>query len=133
MSLTQALKRPLNYNDLPASEQWAIDKRLGILDWEPTQEEINEYVRQRNPQPEPSPSAPTGLELREQEMKEKAGSTEGKMRTYDIGFTADEYESVAMIAEEKGITVSEWIHQALTKALSVDSAKDYYINSRSND
>ena len=26
--------RPANYADLPASEQWAIDKSLGILDWD---------------------------------------------------------------------------------------------------
>jgi len=43
MSLEQALKRPDNYNSLSASEQWAIDKSLGILDWEPTAEEIVQY------------------------------------------------------------------------------------------
>lgn len=30
----KALERPANYADLPADEQWAIDKRLGILDWD---------------------------------------------------------------------------------------------------
>lgn len=30
----RAQKRPLNFNDLPGREQWAIDKRLGILDWD---------------------------------------------------------------------------------------------------
>jgi hypothetical protein len=26
-------KRPDNYYDLPSDQQWAIDKKLGILDW----------------------------------------------------------------------------------------------------
>jgi len=43
MSLKQALKRPKNYHKLPARQQWDIDKFLGILDWEPTEEEIKEY------------------------------------------------------------------------------------------
>lgn len=30
----QACKRPQNYADLSAADQWAIDKRLGILDWD---------------------------------------------------------------------------------------------------
>ncbi len=30
----KAFERPRNYFDLPNAEQWAIDKRLGILDWE---------------------------------------------------------------------------------------------------
>jgi hypothetical protein len=29
-----ALQRPRNYHELTAEEQWAIDKQLGILDWE---------------------------------------------------------------------------------------------------
>lgn len=29
-----ALRRPKNYFDLSAEQQWAIDKELGILDWE---------------------------------------------------------------------------------------------------
>lgn len=28
-----SFKRPKNYFKLSAQEQWAIDKRLGILDW----------------------------------------------------------------------------------------------------
>jgi hypothetical protein len=43
MSLEQALKRPRNYNQLSAREQWAIDDRLGILDWDPTDEEVEVY------------------------------------------------------------------------------------------
>ena len=40
----QALKRPENYNQLPAREQWDIDKKLGLLDWEgPTKEEQEHY------------------------------------------------------------------------------------------
>ena len=34
MSLEAALRRPKNFFSLTAREQWAIDKRLGILDWE---------------------------------------------------------------------------------------------------
>jgi len=29
----QAKKRPSNYEKLSAEDQWEIDKRLGILDW----------------------------------------------------------------------------------------------------
>ena len=47
MSLEKALKRPLNYNSISSSEQWEIDKRLGILDWEPTKEEVKEYLKIR--------------------------------------------------------------------------------------
>jgi len=45
MSLEQALKRPNNYNDLSPESQWQIDKQLGILDWEPTEEEIEQYKK----------------------------------------------------------------------------------------
>lgn len=47
MSLEQALKRPANYDRLTARERWEIDKSLGILDWDPTPEEEEEYIRQR--------------------------------------------------------------------------------------
>ena len=30
----QSLKRPKNYKDLSPREQWEIDKKLGILDWD---------------------------------------------------------------------------------------------------
>ena len=30
----QSFKRPSNFFKLSAEEQWAIDKRLGILDWD---------------------------------------------------------------------------------------------------
>lgn len=30
----QAKKRPINYCELPVADQWAIDKSLGILDWD---------------------------------------------------------------------------------------------------
>lgn len=30
----KSFERPSNYFKLSASEQWAIDKNLGILDWE---------------------------------------------------------------------------------------------------
>lgn len=29
-----AQRRPANYNELSGSRQWAIDKELGILDWD---------------------------------------------------------------------------------------------------
>jgi hypothetical protein len=32
----RAKLRPANYADPSAQEQWAIDKRLGILDWDGT-------------------------------------------------------------------------------------------------
>lgn len=41
----QALKRPRDYNKLPPSEQWAIDRRLGILDWDPTKAEQEEFTQ----------------------------------------------------------------------------------------
>lgn len=43
--MRQALKRPRNYLDLSATEQWAIDKRLRILDWAPSDAELLEYQR----------------------------------------------------------------------------------------
>ena len=30
----RAQERPTNYNKLSAREQWEIDKKLGILDWD---------------------------------------------------------------------------------------------------
>jgi hypothetical protein len=30
----QAKKRPSNYCEMSAQEQWAVDKALGILDWD---------------------------------------------------------------------------------------------------
>lgn len=30
----KSFERPSNFFKLPLEEQWAIDKRLGILDWE---------------------------------------------------------------------------------------------------
>ena len=41
-----ALKRPKNYVKLSAREQWEIDKRLGILDWNPSKEEAAEFLKQ---------------------------------------------------------------------------------------
>lgn len=43
--LQQALKRPENYLNLSSSKQWEIDKNLGILDWEPTAEDQEEYKK----------------------------------------------------------------------------------------
>ncbi len=41
-----ALKRPKNYRKLSAREQWEIDKRLGILDWNPSRDELVEFIRE---------------------------------------------------------------------------------------
>jgi hypothetical protein len=30
----QAQKRPADFDNLPPEKQWAIDKELGILDWD---------------------------------------------------------------------------------------------------
>lgn len=49
MSVEQALKRPADYNGLSLEAQWAIDKRLGILDWDPTPEEVARYRKARAP------------------------------------------------------------------------------------
>ena len=45
--LEQALKRPKDYEARSSRDQWAIDKRLGILDWSPSREEVNEYIARR--------------------------------------------------------------------------------------
>ena len=45
--LKRALKRPKNYNSRSASDQWRIDKELGILDWNPTVDETREYIKRR--------------------------------------------------------------------------------------
>ena len=42
-NVDQALKRPVDYSQLSPRRQWEIDKELGILDWDPTAEEIKEY------------------------------------------------------------------------------------------
>lgn len=41
----QSFKRPKNYFELTSSEQWDIDKRLGILDW--CAEDLSEADRKR--------------------------------------------------------------------------------------
>lgn len=48
MSLDAALQRPLNFSLISPDEQWAIDKRLGILDWDPSPDEMLEYLRRRS-------------------------------------------------------------------------------------
>jgi len=47
MSLERALKRPLSHSTDSARTQWATDKALGILDWDPTPEEAEEYIQKR--------------------------------------------------------------------------------------
>lgn len=49
--MVQALKRPKDYNKLSPDEQWRIDERLGILDWDPTPAEVEEYRRKIAEQP----------------------------------------------------------------------------------
>jgi len=45
--LNAALQRPLNHYDTSPKEQWATDKRLGCLDWDPSQAELREYILRR--------------------------------------------------------------------------------------
>lgn len=47
-NVDQALKRPSDYWKLDSETQWGIDKKLGILDWDPTPEEVAEYKRRKN-------------------------------------------------------------------------------------
>lgn len=48
MTVERALRRPLNYETMSPSEQWAADKALGILDWDPTPDDAQRYVERRN-------------------------------------------------------------------------------------
>ncbi len=44
----KSFQRPKNYFKLSAQEQWAIDKNLGILDWEGeglTEEDMRRFQR----------------------------------------------------------------------------------------
>lgn len=44
--VAKALKRPKNFLKLHPREQWAIDKKLGILDWDgPTTDEDYEILK----------------------------------------------------------------------------------------
>ena len=45
--LMAALKRSIDYHYLPSAQQWAQDKALGILDWDPNEREAAEYKRLR--------------------------------------------------------------------------------------
>lgn len=45
--MLQALKRPLDHDELSSRQQWSIDAGLGILDWAPNQAESDEYCRLR--------------------------------------------------------------------------------------
>lgn len=42
-NVKRALQRPGNYHQLLPAEQWDIDESLGILDWEPTPEEVQQF------------------------------------------------------------------------------------------
>ena len=53
-ALESALSRPLHYSVSGAQRQWEMDKSLGILDWDPTPEEAEEYVRRRKEMGDPS-------------------------------------------------------------------------------
>ena len=44
-NVDQAMKRPADYAKLSGEDQWATDRRLGILDWDPTKDECEEYDR----------------------------------------------------------------------------------------
>lgn len=45
MSFEQAMKRPSNFYSLSGMEKWAIDRRLGILDWDGrlTEDQTQQY------------------------------------------------------------------------------------------
>ncbi len=45
--LERALRRPLNHESNSSETQWATDKALGILDWDPDEAEVEEYIRRR--------------------------------------------------------------------------------------
>ena len=45
--LEAALNRPLSFESMDVETQWEIDKGLGILDWSPSKEESDEYIRRR--------------------------------------------------------------------------------------
>ena len=47
MSLEQALKRPLDYEDRGPDQRKAIDEELGLRDWQPDSNDRYEYCRQR--------------------------------------------------------------------------------------
>lgn len=41
----RSFQRPKNFFELTPQEQWAIDKRLGILDWDGSDLEVEDHVR----------------------------------------------------------------------------------------
>lgn len=55
-----ALQRPANYHCLSMEQQWAIDKRLGILDWEGPRTD-DEWNRLREHHGFVEPSSPLSL------------------------------------------------------------------------
>lgn len=42
-NVQRALLRPTDFNDLPTKTQLFLDEHLGIIDWKPTPEEIEQY------------------------------------------------------------------------------------------
>jgi hypothetical protein len=71
--LEAALRRPFGFAQLEPDAQWAADKELGILDWEPDPEEWDEYLRRRQEMGDPDfppPSfAPTLIEFNDARAK----------------------------------------------------------------
>lgn len=53
MSVEKALQRPLDYSNMDAQGQYRVDKKLGILDWEPTAAEAREYSKKRKEMGDP--------------------------------------------------------------------------------
>jgi hypothetical protein len=43
VNVAKALRRPVDYFQLSPRRQWDIDSELGLLDWNPTPEEIEQY------------------------------------------------------------------------------------------
>lgn len=44
-NVQRALRRPKNFWLLPPRRQWDIDAELGILEWDPTPEEVEQYTK----------------------------------------------------------------------------------------
>ena len=104
--LELALKRPPNFDDLSAEEQWAIDHRLGILDWDPSPAEVEAYRRHRAawrvwlmfPIQESSLALPSP----------GSGGEFGAVRKHDIHTGVDIYcpEGTEVVAVEAGVVVA---------------------------
>jgi len=105
----QALKRPPNYNALSSEHQWAIDRQLGILDWDPTPEERQEFTRrwtQLYAPPPPTPPDVPVADVPKPVSLRKETILEGYFATGDYeAFCFDKHDGPA--AHEEAIRPSE--------------------------